>query len=173
MQGRDIYDRYLMPLAIPALALLLTGPVPALRDMRTGVRSGVRVGAVAVAAGMVAVTSATLLTNAFAFDTAVWRTATRLVDAGQADAEHVDAGLVWDGYHSPTAMADHVNRSIGLDVFGALRYLPNNSPCFVVSPSSHAAAGWKLVSVQHYKTYGLVGKAALYVYRVGGSQRCR
>ena len=31
------------------------------------------------------------------------------------------------------------------------------------------APGWSLVSVEHYKTYGLVGDAALYVFRVGGS----
>ncbi|MFL6114195.1 MAG: hypothetical protein ACJ786_22975, partial [Catenulispora sp.] len=70
VRGRDIYDRYLIPLAIPALALLLTGPFPALRELRTGVRSGLRAGAVALAAGMVAVTGAALMTNAFAFDTA-------------------------------------------------------------------------------------------------------
>jgi hypothetical protein len=164
-QGRDIYDRYLVPLAIPALAMLMSGPLPALRGPK-------RIAPIAVSAGMVVVTGFTLMANAFAFDTAVWHTATRVVESGQADARHVDAGLVWDGYHSPTPMFDHPDRSVGLDVFGALRYLPNHFPCYVVSPSSRAASGWSLVSVQHYKTYGFVGDAKLYVFRVGGSQRC-
>ncbi|GAA2004911.1 hypothetical protein [Catenulispora subtropica] len=166
-QGRDIYDRYLLPLAIPALVVLLTGPLPTSR------RFGAAALASAVSAGLVVVTGATLVANAFAFDATVWRTATRLVDSGQADAAHVEAGLVWDGYHSPAAMADHPDRSVGVDMFGALRYLPNHSPCFVVSPSSRAAAGWRLVSVQHYKTYGLAGDARVYVYRVEGSQGCQ
>ena len=127
---------------------------------------------VAVAAGMVAVTGMTLTANAFTFDMAVWHTASRLVASGQADPAHVDAGLVWDGYYSPTALADHPNRAISLKYFGTLRYLPNNSPCYVITPSPHAADGWSLVSVQHYKTYGLIGDAALYVFRVGESQRC-
>ena len=166
--GADIYDRYLIPMAIPALAMLLSGPVPAAREPRTPRR----IAPVAVAAGMVAVTGTVLTVNAFTFDKAVWDTAGRIVAADQADAEHVDAGLVWDGYHSPTAMFDHPDRSVGLDVFGGLRYLPNHFPCYVVTPSSHAAAGWSLVSVQHYKTYGLIGDAALYVFRVGGSHKC-
>ena len=167
-QGRDIYDRYLIPMAIPALALLLSEPVATPRSPRRSVR----VAASAAAAGLVAVTAATLTANAFAFDTAVWHTATRIVDSGQADARHVDAGLVWDGFHSPTAMYDHPDRSVGFDVFGGLRYLPNHFPCYVITPSSRAAAGWSLVSVQHYKTYGFIGDAALYVFRVGGSQKC-
>jgi hypothetical protein len=185
-QGRDIYDRYLIPMAIPALALLLSGPaveaapsvvqeLPSRASRVWGaVRSAAlgRIAAVVLAVGMVAGTAGTLLVNAFAFDTAVWHTASRVVAAGKADAQHVDAGLVWDGFHSPGAMYDHPDRAISRDFFGGLRYLPNHFPCYVVSPSPHAPGGWSLVSVEHYKTYGFVGDAALYVFRVGGSQRC-
>jgi hypothetical protein len=166
--GADIYDRYLIPMAIPALAMLLSGPVPSARALRTPQR----IAPIAVAAAMVAVTGMTLTANAFTFDKAVWDTANRIVASGQADGEHIDAGLVWDGYYSPTAMTDHPDRSISRYYFGAVRYLPNHFPCFVVTPSPRAATGWSLVSVQHYKTYGLFGDAALYVFRVGGSQTC-
>ena len=166
--GADIYDRYLIPMAIPALAMLLSEPVPPARSLRTPQR----LVPIALAAGMVAVTGMTLTANAFTFDKAVWDTANRIVASGQADGAHIDAGLVWDGYYSPAAMSDHPDRSISRNYFGALRYLPNHFPCFVVTPSPHAAAGWSLVSVQHYKTYGLFGDAALYVFRVGGSQTC-
>jgi hypothetical protein len=166
--GADIYDRYLIPMAVPALALILSGPLPTAQALRTPRR----LVPITVAAGMVAVTGMALTANAFAFDRAVWNTASRVVAAGDAAPEHVDAGLVWDGYHSPTAMYDHPDRSISRDFFGAERYLPNHFPCYVVSPSPRAVAGWSLVSVQHYKTYGFIGDAALYVFRVGGSQKC-
>ncbi|MEY9905344.1 hypothetical protein ABIA35_001560 [Catenulispora sp. MAP12-49] len=166
--GADIYDRYLIPMAIPVLALVLSEPLPSPRALR----APRRIAPIAVAAGMVTITGATLTVNAFTFDMAVWNTASRIVASGQAGAEHVDAGLVWDGYHSPTAMSDHADRSVDRDYFGALRYLPNHFPCYVVSPSPRVAAGWSLVSVQHYKTYGFIGDAALYVFRVGGSQTC-
>jgi hypothetical protein len=166
--GADIYDRYLIPMAIPALAMLLSEPVPSARALLTPRR----IAPIAVAAGMVAATGMTLTANAFTFDKAVWDTANRIVASGQADTAHIDAGLVWDGYYSPAAMFDHPDRSISRSFFGGVRYLPNHFPCFVVTPSPHAVAGWSLVSVQHYKTYGLFGDAALYVFRVGGSQTC-
>lgn len=154
----------------------MSDPVPSARGMEPGTpgtpRRVARIAPVALAAGMVAVTGMTLTANAFTFDKAVWDTASRIVASGQADGAHVDAGLVWDGYYSPTAMSDHPDRAISRAFFGTLRYLPNHFPCYVVTPSPHAAAGWSLVSVQHYKTYGLIGDAALYVFRVGGSQTC-
>jgi hypothetical protein len=186
--GADIYDRYLIPMAIPALVLLMSGPLPSLRSrlqtlrrletLRTPSRvtpvalASMALAPVVLAAGMVTVTGATLTVNAFTFDKAVWRTASGIVASGAADAQHIDAGLVWDGYYSPAALADHPDRSISRDFFGTLRYLPNHFPCYVITPSPHAADGWSLVSVQHYKTYGLVGDAELYVFRVGGSQTC-
>jgi hypothetical protein len=179
-QGRDIYDRYLIPMAIPALALLMAGPVT-LSDSVSAPRSSARstsrpattrLAAIVLAAGMVTMTAATLLVNAFTFDKAVWRTASGIVASGQADGPHVDAGLVWDGFYSSGAMYDHPDRAVSLKYFGGLRYLPNHFPCFVVSPSPHAAANWSLVAEEHYKTYGFAGDAVLYVFRVGGSEQC-
>ncbi|WP_194924368.1 hypothetical protein [Catenulispora pinisilvae] len=183
-QGRDIYDRYLIPMAIPALALLMSGrgtdgvsgPAsvagPASTSALGSLWAPKRIVPVVLAAGMVTVTSATLMANAFSYDKAVWNTATRIVASGAADARHVDAGLVWDGYHSPTAMTDHPDRSVGLDVFGGLRYLPNHFVCYMVTPSSHPGLGWELVSEEQYKTYGVVGDSRLYVWRVTETQTC-
>lgn len=166
--GADIYDRYLIPMAIPVLAMLLSEPLPSARALR----APRRIAPIAVAAGMVAATGTTLTVNAFTYDKTVWDIANRIVASGQADSAHIDAGLVWDGYYSPTAMFDHPDRAISRAYFGGVRYLPNHFPCFVVTPSPHTAAGWSLVSVQRYKTYGLFGDAVLYVFRVGGSQTC-
>lgn len=181
--GADIYDRYLIPMAIPALALVLSGPAPSQSSTPTPqmprrvariarmVRVA-RIAPIAVAAAMVTITGAVLTVNAFTFDRAVWNTASDLVASGAADATHVEAGLVWDGYHSPSAMSEHPDSTVSGGYFAALQYLPNHFPCYIVTPSPHAALGWSLVSVQHYKTYGLIGDAELYVFRVGGSQTC-
>jgi hypothetical protein len=165
-QGRDVYDRYLIPLALPVLAILMSGPLPELRGRR-------RIASIVVAFGMLVLTDLALTANAFAFDAAVWRTASRVVESDRADAQHVDAGLAWDGYHASAAMSDLPDRSVqGLIIFDVRPYLPDPVPCYVVSPSPRTKPGSSLVSVQHYKTYGAFGDAALYVIRIGGSQSC-
>ena len=170
-QGRDIYDRYLIPMAIPALVLLLTGPLPVLWRADRPWRPW-RLGATAVATTAVVVTGATLTANAFSFDSAMWRTATALVASGQADAGHIEAGLDWDGYHSPAALTDVAEYQVGTGLYGALPYFVNHTPCFVVTPSARPVAGWTLVEVKNYKLYGLFGAGKVYVFRVAASQHC-
>jgi hypothetical protein len=174
-----LFDRYLIPL-IPGLAgpILTTGrrhgaelphrrrTIPALMERLlspvlpiAGVASFV----------VVALISAMLALNAFAFDAARWQTGSMSVAAG-VPAGRVDAGMEWDGWHSPGALMNYpwISKLHGYFDY-AWEFYPSppcvvvaTSPAGLVDPGSYQS--FTLVAKIHYDTYLVTGSSYLYVY---------
>lgn len=160
-QGTALFDRYLLPLVVPAVALALLDPitVEATWPRRLRVAASTAVGVLMVGTALL------LTTSTLVFDSAVWDAAQHVVDRGSASAAYVDAGLDWTGYHSATGMGDTPAADPEPGIYLRDPFLSNYHQCYVVAASPQHNAGWSLVETPTYRRYGLIGTARLYVYR--------
>jgi hypothetical protein len=161
-EGEILFDRYIFPAVLPALAMLLREP------LRLQVLSRTRKVFATAVGVLLALTTAALTANALSFDAATWRTAQALVDSGAANAAHIDAGLDWDGYHSPYG-AQNTPDPAGLqNIYPKASQFTNDHPCYVVAsrPQDQDDFLFTLVKTVKYEKYGLPGAHnELFVYR--------
>jgi hypothetical protein len=163
VQGHLVYDRYLLPLTVTLVPLVLLDP---LRCESPGMLLAARRAAAGFAAVVVAVAMTLLSANAFAFDAANWHAAQNLVSAGKADPQHVDAGLDWTGYYSPNGMQDTKDANTEQGVTGVDGYLGIDDPCYLVAAADQSVPGWTLVGTWKYHQYGVAGPVRkLRIYR--------
>ncbi|MEZ0114922.1 hypothetical protein ABH920_008957 [Catenulispora sp. EB89] len=151
-----LFDRYLLPLAVPLLAIALDRSEPVARP---------RIPLAALVGALVASVTGLLTANALTFDAATWHAAQSIVAGRQASAEHVDAGLDWTAWYSPDGMkAMDPNAEPGIYVKSA--GLGHDHPCYVVASSPQRQAGWTLDATPEYRRFGFMGpQQSLYVYR--------
>jgi hypothetical protein len=160
VEGEILFDRYIFPAAVPAIAIVLHEPLRGLGRFRKAFTGAV---------GVVLVTVITLLTmNALSFDAATWRTAQGLVTSGAASADYVDAGLDWTGFHSPDGAQNLPDPNSMFGIYGKSSELGNDHPCYVVaaSPQVQDYFFFTLFATTTYDKYGIFGSQnTLYVYR--------
>ena len=176
--GNGVWDRYLPALVPGTLALVLA---PTGVRVRAGRRRGSRPagagvrparallrGAAVAALAFIAVVSASLAANGDAFDAARWHAAQRLAQTGVAPSR-IDAGMEWDGWHSPHGMIysrDQAGRPGGWEL--AFSRTP---ACLVLSASPLRAvagteeASWTPAASFAYRTFLIAGRSRLYAYR--------
>jgi len=164
IEGQVLFDRYVLPLALPIIALLLSEPLRRPDFSKRELRARVALGG---AAGLFVAGLTSLMTaNALAFDAATWHTAQQIVDSGKASAAYVDAGLDWTGYHSPNGMQDEGDLFALRDIYGYSPRLGHDQPCYVVASRPQSAPDWTLVATPTYRVYGFFGnEETLDVYR--------
>jgi hypothetical protein len=152
----SMFDRYLYPL-VPAAAILL------LREPAQPSRPGRRQATSHAALAWLAVSAFVIAANSFAYDAARYRAGEAAVAMGY-DAQTVDAGLEWVGYH-----ASGVGNS-GSAAYGLAWYddrLSSHRPCAVLSNSPEVFGGFTLIRVDRsaYLQYLFFGPAEpLYLY---------
>lgn len=163
VQGHLVYDRYLLPLTVTLVPLVLLDPLrcEAAGLLHTARRAGAAFAAVVLAGAM------TLLgADAFAFDAANWHAAQNLVSAGKADAQHVEAGLDWTGYYSPNGMQNTKDPNTEPGIDGADGYLGIDDPCYLIAAKNQSVPGWRLEGTWSYHQYGVGGPTRkLRIYR--------
>jgi hypothetical protein len=166
VEGQILFDRYVLPIALPVVALLLSEPLrtpkaeASARERRTRLVLG---GASGLLVGVVT----TLMTaNALSFDVATWQAAEAIVASGKASADYVDAGLDWTGYYSPDGMQDQPDLYAEPGIFGYSPRLGHDLPCYVVASRPQGQPNWTLVQTPTYRVYGFFGSTEyLDVYR--------
>ncbi|MBS2962193.1 glycosyltransferase family 39 protein [Actinocrinis puniceicyclus] len=165
-QGTALFDRYMLPLALPAVALALLDPIGLEAIGLEAIRPRLVRVAVSAAAGALMAGTALLITiSTLVFDSAVWNAAQHIVDRGSASAGYVDAGLDWAGWHSTTGMGESPAADAEFGIYRRDAFLSNHQQCYVVAASPQRDVGWTLVETPRYRRYGLFGAAHLYVYR--------
>ena len=166
VEGQILFDRYVLPVALPIVALLLSEPLrtpkaeASARERRTRLALG-------GAAGLFVGAITTLMTaNALSFDAATWHAAQAVVSSGKASADYVDAGLDWTGYHSPDGMQDQPDLYAEPGIFAYSPRLGHDQPCYVVASRPQSQPDWTLVETPGYRVYGFFGNTEyLEVYR--------
>ncbi|MGH3599405.1 MAG: glycosyltransferase family 39 protein [Pseudonocardiaceae bacterium] len=177
--GNAVFDRYLPALLPGTVAVILSHPgrrsMPRPPDRsrlsaaRRRVPTGLALrGSAAVALGFIGVISASLAANGFAFDAARWQAAQRLASAG-VPPRRIAAGLEWTGWHSPHGMIYRDSRA-GQPGGWQLAFY-RASACVALSPSPLAPAAttgqatWTPAGSYAYRTFLIVGRSRLYLYR--------
>lgn len=154
-EGQILFDRYVLPLALPLVAVLLSEPLRrpdfSVRERRTRLALGGGVGL------LIACSTSLMTANALAFDAATWHAAQQIVSSGKASADYVDAGLDWTGYYSPNGMSDDPDENALPGIFGYSAKLGHDQPCYVVASSPQQQAAWTLVATPGYRAYGFFG----------------
>jgi hypothetical protein len=151
-----ILDRYLFPI-VPAAAILL------LRVSGRSLQMGRGLALSHAAFAWIAISALLLAANSFAYDAARWREGQAAVMAGY-DANTVDAGYEWVGYHAiGRSTSGESNFSLPW-YYGAI---PANLPCIVISNSRLADSPLMLLreTPSAYLNYLFLGPPEpLYVY---------
>ena len=166
VEGQILFDRYVLPIALPIVALLLSEP---LRTPKTEASARERHARLALggASGLLVGVVTTLLTaNALSFDAATWHAAAAVVSSGEASVDYVDAGLDWNGYYSPDGMQNQPDLYAEPGIFGYSSRLNRDLPCYVVASRPQSQPSWTLVATPGYRVYGFFGNTEyLAVYR--------
>ncbi|HWE90967.1 MAG TPA: glycosyltransferase family 39 protein [Pseudonocardiaceae bacterium] len=164
VEGQILFDRYLLPLALPVAALTLREPFGAL--------SGISRARVAVAgAGWLFLASVTSLItlNGLVYDAATWHAAHSVVSSGRAAAPYVNAGFTWTAYYSTTG-AGPADPNAEPGTYVKTPMFSDDQPCYVVAAAPQTDpqhnARWTLAETPTYRTYGFFGsQRQLFVYR--------
>ena len=157
VEGQILFDRYVLPIALPVVALLLSEPLrtpkaeASARERRTRLALG---GAAGLFIGVIT----TLITaNALSFDAATWHAAESVVSSGKASPDYVDAGLDWTAYYSPDGMQNVSDIYAEPGIFGYTPRLGHDQPCYIVASRPQSQADWTLVATPGYRVYGFFG----------------
>lgn len=170
--GQGSFERYWLPF-VPALlvAALAPGRAPSslpddVRPARAGTGAGARgrrrvdlaVGAAATLA--VVLFSTAVATSFWAYDRVRWDTAVALEQSTGLPATRIDAGMEWDGYHSPNGViARHAPLTDG--------WMPRVSDvpaCVRVSVRPLGGPSLQLVETVPYRAFLVAGRRDLLVY---------
>ncbi len=170
------YDRYLWPVALPMVVLLLLRPTgfdpvrpsaePTQHLAVPRARSPVVIAVMLTI--ILASTSVALLLNGNAFDAARWSMGEAAVRRG-ISAETIDAGYEWVGFHS-TGLAVPFQQQASNETWYAALW-PNFRLCAMVSSSPLSIEGFTLehINLAAYRTMLFFGSDnPLYLYRVAG-----
>lgn len=153
LSGQIMYDRYWLLILPPLLAMVLAErperSIDQWRDIALLCRRTV-VGC--VLAGSAVFTTA-ITAAGFAYDAARWEVAEDLVATG-VPATDVNAGLEWNGYHSPEGMSPP-----GTWKFPGLR------SCYLVAAAPQLNR--QAASVRTYRPFIIAGEARLWTYSDG------
>jgi hypothetical protein len=168
VEGQILFDRYVLPMALPVIALLLSEPLrspeadASLRERRTRLALG-------GASGLFVAVVTTLMTaNALSFDAATWHAAEAVVSSGDASVDYVDAGLDWTGYYSADGMQDQPDLYAEPGIFSYSPSLGRDLPCYVVASRPQEQPSWTLVGTPAYRVYGFFGSTEILdVYSTG------
>jgi len=161
-EGEILFDRYVFPAVLPTAAMLLREP------LRLSLSSRLRKACAAGAGAFLALVTVALTANALSFDAAVWRTSQQLVASGAASPAYIDAGLDWDGYHSPDGAQNDADPTSLPGIYQKASELTNDHPCYVIAgrPQDQDSYIFALVKTVKYEKYGLPGAHnELFVYR--------
>jgi hypothetical protein len=141
--GGRVFDRYLLPLLLPlaVFAARLAGG--------RARRGTVHVATVGLT--LLAVISALVTLNAWAFDHARWRTADRLVAEGMS-ADHIDAGIEWLGWNADEPLRPGVERPPVVGWWDG-RAFPGTRSCVVVAASRLQEPGLAPLALVSYRRY--------------------
>lgn len=155
--GWPLFDRYLLPLLLPVLALLLvlgppTGPLQ-------------RALAIA-AAGLVAALAVTVTTSSAAFDAASWKAGERLV-ATYGNPRTIDAGFEWTGYHDRgLTRTARLHDPLPPNTYAPwANMFPSSRECFLVSPGRIDRPFLASMSRVSYRSFVFAGRRNLFLYR--------
>ena len=165
--GQGLLDRYVLPLVVPVLVLIL--PLPGEeRDTSTSstpLRRALAAGSWVVAVMVSTALSMSFTLNALAYDAARWHAAE---DITRSDASPTDivAGLEWIGYHANGPA--HAEREGHDRWFWATPMFDGARSCYVVSASP--IEGAELMGTSTYRTYAWLGRSTLYAYTTGECQ---
>ncbi|MDY6054804.1 glycosyltransferase family 39 protein [Micrococcus sp.] len=153
LSGQAMFERYLYPLVVPVVVLVLCGA-----HMTAGRW------AAAAAAGAVVLSVTSLITaHTWASTGAVWRTAEEIVSQG-TDPREVDAGFAWVGHHSQTPLAGEDARTEPVDIWAG--QFPDSRQCLIVAMGSPVADGGEVVEVRSYPKYILGGTDQVVIQRL-------
>jgi hypothetical protein len=173
-----LFDRYLIPLVPGVAAPLFAGGRHGVHEARHSrvralteqILSRTLPAAGVASFAVIGAISAMLALNAFAFDAARWRTASKVVALGVA-ADRVDAGLEWDGWHSQGPMTEHAWASKFVGAFDFAQSFYTSPPCVVEAASPFTPGDGvgdqgkaTLVTTTRYHTLLVSGESKLYVY---------
>ena len=160
--GQDVFDRYLLAPAAAVLVLLLmpVGPRP---EPTTSSRH-IAFTAAAAAGLLLACVTAAITLNGLARDAARWDAAEALQQSGMSPMS-IDAGLEWLGWHSAEGVGDPGTFNATASTSWYAPMFPDSRICVLVAASPQAAG--RLIDRVDYRTYGLFGRAHLYIYDVG------
>ena len=147
---------YLLPLAVPVLAIALDRGEPIARP---------RIALAALVGALLAGVTGLFTVNALTFDAATWHAAQSIVAGQKASVDHVDAGLDWTAWYSPDGKkAADPNAEPG--IYAKSPAFGHDHPCYVVASSPQQQAGWTLYATPEYRRFGFIGpQQSLYVYR--------
>lgn len=160
--GGVLYDRYLLVLVPGFASAVVLSSAHAVQQSRPGVVRGVLAGVITLGIGGLA---AAMFLNANASDGARWDAASQLARAG-VPAEVIDAGMEWDGWHARAGVVEWNNWSAGAWSL----FHPNASACVVIVENHDPVPdNWTLLSRHDYRTFGLFGSSALWVYRTAAA----
>ena len=88
--------------------------------------------------------------------------------SGAASPAYIDAGLDWDGYHSPNGAENEYDPASLPGIYPKAAELDNDHPCYVIAgrPLDQDSYIFTLVKTVPYEKYGLPGAHnELFVYR--------
>jgi uncharacterized membrane protein len=155
--GWAAFDRYLLPLVAPGAALGALG-WRHLRATTSPLPLAVTTGVV----GLLAVTSAVLSLNAWAFDSARWQAGVAATADGWPTGD-VDAGLEWAGWHSREAYGSGPPTEEDRSWWSA--NLPSSRSCVLVTSSREEG---QVVAEPTYRLLGFLGpQSSMYVIVTG------
>jgi len=154
--GGPIFDRYLTPLIlVGAIGLARSGSESEPRVTRTA-------GIVVAALG---VTYLALISSGHSFDAARWRAAQQVVDSG-IDADDVDGGFEWVGYHYEGTANESIPPRAILGVGpGYLDSFPRTGNCMLVSSSEALSGRFEAAGSVEYSTFFGLRTESLWIYR--------
>lgn len=143
LSGQAMFERYFFPLIAPVAILALMG-----------IRLNAPRSFLAAAAGAILLLVTSLITaHTWASTGAVWRTAEELVSRG-VDAQDVDAGFAWVGYHSDSSVGESEARP---EVVGSWAgQFADSRQCVIVSHGTPAVENGH-VEVLEYPKYIIGG----------------
>ena len=168
VEGQTLFDRYVLPIALPVIALLLSEPLRTPKTEASARERHTRLGLGAASGLIVGVVTTLMTANALSFDAATWHAAQAVVNSGAASADYVDAGLDWTGYHSANGMEDQPDDYAEAGIFSYSPSLGRDMPCYVVASRPQEQASWTLVATPAYRVYGFFGSTeTLDVYSTG------
>jgi hypothetical protein len=155
--GWPLFDRYLLPLLLPLVALLLVlGP-------RTG---PLQRGLAIVAAGVVAALAVLVTTSSAAFDAASWKAGEQLV-ATYGNPRAIDAGFEWTGYHDRgLTRTKRLQDPLPPNTYARwANMFPSSRECFLVLPARTDRPFLASMSTVSYRSFVFTGRRQLYLYR--------
>ena len=172
LPGQHLYDRYTLPLVVPAVLLL--DSMPRIDADSPGVRPGFAVAAFCTAA-LTGIVSWTLTVATMTSDHAVWQAALAAERTNHLAADEINAGLAWDGW-AAREPADRARIRSGPPAYPTAEYTEQfrgSRDCAVIVAGTDNSPSLRLQRTTAIRGYGLPGESAeVRIYLNTGDSAC-